>query len=1683
MAENKNSFIKSKMNKDLDDRLVPNNEYRDAQNIAVSRSESQDVGALEAILGNELLIDSFANAKCIGSYVDEASGYVYYFLTDHQSTTHTSSSATCKILRWQPSSNTTTAQELVNGYFLNFSTTHPVHGVNLLENLLFFTDNRNQPRVINVVTASQNSSYYNDETSITVCKFSPYLAPSLIDLRSVNSLKPSTMSNAENIPVINIGGYTWATNNLDVTRYRNGDIIPEAKSYAEWKAYDDDSEGCWCYYDNQLSNGVLYQKLYNRHAVTDARNLAPYGYTLATNEMFDDLIAETATGTPGNIKSTSLWAGVDQASNNSTGFDATPSGQRKATAANDDFDDLTTEARYWVADENEYFLITNTNPSVAPIIVNNSGTIQGYAVRTVQNPGFKGWQGDPEFIKDKFVRFSYRFKYADGEYSIIAPFTQECFIPQQEGWFLNDDEDDAMRSTVINFMQNNINNIILNIELPSLDIITDYQIQEIDIIYKESDSLAYKILQNVNVNPQFITNLNNTNIYQYTYQSTIPFKTLPTDETTRVYDKVPVKALSQVIAGNRVMYGNFIQSYNAPLGLDYAVGSNDRTALMAEEYPQHSVKQNRNYQVGIIFADKWGRQTDVILSSKDTVLVAGGEPTEGSNYFTTYRPAQNASLTKAWTGDCLNIKFDSVLTVNGDTDGFYAQPSLYTIGSSSEPTFASPWAGFLNWSNQELTTVANQRQYTFTNLSYEDDTVFSLYLNQGSGWVLVDSSNYSTSDSGDDEIVVTYSNIIDTDLTSSITTNSSNATNDDYPNAAWTTNGSGTGLTMNVTVAGSAVTVITVTNGGKGFVVGNTITISKSVIGGTTDVVITLVASDIGGPASAEWKLLGKNLYNTTQYRYELDYPGFDTTFDDDPPVITNTTALFGVGRFLRGKYTDYVDVKTFSQIGSTDRYLFYTNEEISDNYMFQGDHDSGNTSARTEPKTVDQVSNYTYSINELGFYSYRVVIKQQQQEFYNVYLPGIVSGYPIEGNATEIGSTAFVTLLHDNINKVPRQLKDISNQDVQFNSELTWFGRVTNNTAVAAGSNEQYSPNTTPDSVELIGGIKDVFPDLDIAGTGDAPYINEDAIFDVEQQPFVAKVNVQKAIGVTQALFNTLTPPSEYQDAQALSVYETSPTVSNLDLFWETSTTGLISDLNEAIVGSGTAITGLSSFTWLHNEGQCSGSNITTAFFALTPQGNDVNSTAILTSVYSFLSQTDASPDTTSNRVNEFQITAAGGGSWKLQNTVPHAALEDFEFKEKYQFNIQFTQADGTISNQSFTRTLANMPPITELAVGPTPTTTDVTILDYDSALGSGVGVVKGWNGSCQKCDRTSDLAWNINECRWQGQDGNWHPVVDGQTMPPDSTNDDISWYFYIKDEDVQNQSTCEGADPDNWKGIKLMRRTNVSGVNGTPEGDFFGPFLHEITLQLTDMNGTTESSLLTFQFTPEGTSYSTVVGNWYTASTNPADPNYIVPANHFQGVPNTMFASCSTASSPPVLPIWVGGIQNWRNEKVYIYAKVSGNGTFALNANFGGYNTVDTTTMKSPAWGDGTSVFDSSGPTSIAYDLGGGADMYVILGYLDLFNPSEAQQNIGDGGVAPGDSGVDPGDGTDYNWSTSAWINCKLEWTYLDSCAVNAKIQIGWSTVSSVPPPDFHPIAPASGVPPFHTSQWYKTTDWPAT
>ena len=81
MAELKRNFTSSRMNKDLDERLVPNGEYRDALNISISTSESSDEGSVESIKGNSRISTlGITGQKCIGTARDEETNKIYWFI-------------------------------------------------------------------------------------------------------------------------------------------------------------------------------------------------------------------------------------------------------------------------------------------------------------------------------------------------------------------------------------------------------------------------------------------------------------------------------------------------------------------------------------------------------------------------------------------------------------------------------------------------------------------------------------------------------------------------------------------------------------------------------------------------------------------------------------------------------------------------------------------------------------------------------------------------------------------------------------------------------------------------------------------------------------------------------------------------------------------------------------------------------------------------------------------------------------------------------------------------------------------------------------------------------------------------------------------------------------------------------------------------------------------------------------------------------------------------------------------------------------------------------------------------------------------------------------------------------------------------------------------------------------------
>jgi uncharacterized protein (TIGR02145 family) len=86
------------------------------------------------------------------------------------------------------------------------------------------------------------------------------------------------------------GNQEWMTKNLDVDRFRNGDLIPHAESNEEWKKAGDDEQPAWCYYDNDPENGKKYGKLYNWYAVNDPRGLVPEGWHITSQKEWTSLV-------------------------------------------------------------------------------------------------------------------------------------------------------------------------------------------------------------------------------------------------------------------------------------------------------------------------------------------------------------------------------------------------------------------------------------------------------------------------------------------------------------------------------------------------------------------------------------------------------------------------------------------------------------------------------------------------------------------------------------------------------------------------------------------------------------------------------------------------------------------------------------------------------------------------------------------------------------------------------------------------------------------------------------------------------------------------------------------------------------------------------------------------------------------------------------------------------------------------------------------------------------------------------------------------------------------------------------------------------------------------------------------------------------------------------------------------
>ena len=143
---------------------------------------------------------------------------------------------------------------------------------------------------------------------------------------------------------VTICNQIWMVKNLDVSKYRNGDDIPEVTDPSAWASL---TTGAWCYYDNSPANGAIYGKLYNWYAVNDSRGLAPLGWHVPNDADWTTLSNcigngdETLVGIA--MKSTTGW-GVGSEGTNSSGFTGVPGGFRFVDG---NFQSVGIEAFFW----------------------------------------------------------------------------------------------------------------------------------------------------------------------------------------------------------------------------------------------------------------------------------------------------------------------------------------------------------------------------------------------------------------------------------------------------------------------------------------------------------------------------------------------------------------------------------------------------------------------------------------------------------------------------------------------------------------------------------------------------------------------------------------------------------------------------------------------------------------------------------------------------------------------------------------------------------------------------------------------------------------------------------------------------------------------------------------------------------------------------------------------------------------------------------------------------------------------------------------------------------------------------------------------------------------------------------------------------------------------------------------
>ena len=545
MPEINNTFVKGKMNQDLDERLVPSGEYRDAINLEISTSEGANVGSLQNILGNERKnksfidpqteqastwatggIDDLVNPVVVGSFVDNTNDNIYWFIASDNVSAIAEFVQSSQVLR--PILVDTTN-------ILNFSEDYLITGINIIEGNLYWTDDQTEPKTINIDTwrgyntqsnsfpedfdthtqlpifQSQNTRNF-DEADITVIKKQPLSPPTLTLLDTFRPGENNTFSFNNNFAVTDgstgfnplAPGETFTlTTDTPILGFKVGDNIEALSS--EQSSTDPDDDGT---------------------AIFKAR------FQVKTLPVYDS-------------------------SNTNYTMDC--------TMGSFDLD--------------------------GGVIYD---TALAYQATLVEPDGI---------FKLDFVRFAYRYKFNNNQYSPIGPFSEVAFKPTgRYEW----DSSKGFNSSM--------ENSVKTIELSNFDIANN--VKEVEILYKNDSSNVIYSVDTVKRSDVFAG-------YKYVIDTELIYAVIDSNQILRPWDNVPRLAKGQEIIANRLVYGNYLQNFNVSKSQEtIELSFLNEDPVTVDLTPTSTVKSARTYQAGIVYMDKYGRQSPV-FSSDDAAVEIG----------------------------------------------------------------------------------------------------------------------------------------------------------------------------------------------------------------------------------------------------------------------------------------------------------------------------------------------------------------------------------------------------------------------------------------------------------------------------------------------------------------------------------------------------------------------------------------------------------------------------------------------------------------------------------------------------------------------------------------------------------------------------------------------------------------------------------------------------------------------------------------------------------------------------------------------------------------------------------------------------------------------------------------------------------------------------------------------------